>query len=857
MDRAEQGVERAKDREEELGRLRGDVAGIMYESTEMAERLRPRLAEVQGLIKKLGPPPKPDAASEAPAVAAERARLEALARSLDGSIKTSELTWTRARQLIERITDIRHTLFARKIFQRLPSPLTPNLWRDVWSDFGSAYNTVTYIGSSWIATAAPKAASVLTITLVSLLLYWALRHTFSMFTASRRRQRTRPPTFFERAAAVTWFAPLRAIAPIFAAILLFVGLDSLDILYFWADRVLWAIIKSILIFSAIAALIVSVMAPSEPDWRLVPLSNRSSARISAILQGLTAVFAADLAFQEISRWLTLHVTVSIVETILANLAMAVLFAAIALTPLVGQNSEPGVVSRTRPLWIKAPIWLVVAAIVTATLMGYIALGRFIAHQTIVTGVVLVVTGLLYLAIRAFTREPRDAGLPVGELLETQFGLDGTRRQTLARLTELALTLLLLMLAIPFVMLQWGFSGQDIRDKFGSVVFGFEVGQFKISLASIVIAILLFVALVLVTRLFQRWLKDSVLMPARMDPGISNSIDTVIGYLGTALAALIAMSYAGFDITNLALVAGALSVGIGFGLQSIVNNFVSGLILLFERPVKVGDWIVVGPDEGIVRRISVRSTEIETFDRASVVVPNAELIVNRVKNWTLRDGMGRIRLPVGISYAADPDVASQAMLRVATENPSVLAYPAPFVHFDSFGDSSVNLVLNVYIADVTKNLSVKTALAFGIVKAFKAASIEIPFPQRDLHLKDLEPVRQSRDGSNGGAATHAGGRERRLRSACLRRPLMPAVPLPMPAHSDELGVTARPSLPVLPPCGADQSGRPAQLVIWRLRGQSSRWTRSLRSCRSCASTVSVAIGRASSRRSPIGSPVSSQ
>src|SRR5262249_52676824 len=227
--------------------------------------------------------------------------------------------------------------------------------------------------------------------------------------------------------------------------------------------------------------------------------------------------------------------------------------------------------------------------------------------------------LLYLAIRALTREPQEVGLPVTDILESRFGLDAPRRQTLARLTELALTLLLLTLAVPFILLQWGFSGADIRDWFQSIFFGFEVGQFRISLAKIVLGIVLFIALVLVTRLFQRWLKDVMLTPARMDAGIAHSIDTVASYIGTAIAGLLAISYAGFDITNLAIVAGALSVGIGFGLQSIVNNFVSGLILLFERPVKVGDWIVVGTDEGIVRRISVRSTEIETFDRSSVIV----------------------------------------------------------------------------------------------------------------------------------------------------------------------------------------------------------------------------------------------
>jgi potassium efflux system protein len=298
------------------------------------------------------------------------------------------------------------------------------------------------------------------------------------------------------------------------------------------------------------------------------------------------------------------------------------------------------------------------------------------------------------------------------------------------------------LAVPFILLQWGFSGPDIRDWFTSLFFGFEIGQFKISLASIAIAILLFVALVLVTRLVQRWIRDVMLVPSGLDVGISNSVETVVGYMGVGIAGLIALSYAGFDVTNLALVAGALSVGIGFGLQSVVNNFVSGLILLFERPIKVGDWIVTGTDEGYVRKISVRSTEIETFDRANVVIPNADLITGRVKNWTLRDQIGRVRVPVGVSYSADPEAARALMLKVADANPNVLKFPAPSAQFDSFADSSVNLVLNAYVGEVTKGISVRTELAFGILKAFRDAQIEIPYPQHDIRLRDLEPFRHA-------------------------------------------------------------------------------------------------------------------
>jgi small-conductance mechanosensitive channel len=721
IERTDKEITSSKDNESALGSLRGQVEGIMYESTQIAEKLRPRLVEVKGQIEKLGVR-KPEDPPEAPPVAAERARLNALSAAIDGAIKTSELTWVRARQLIERITELRHDLFAQSITQRRPSPLSLALWRDVWSDMPSVVNTLQYISSSWIEEAKPKSATVLAIFIISGVLYLVLRQTFRMVTAGRQRRRDKPPAFFERATAVTWYAPMRAIAPIFASLLLFVGLDSLDILHYWADRVLWAAVKAVLIFSAIAAIVVAVMAPRETDWRLVPLNDKSSAQISGVMQGIAGVYAADLALAEISRWLTLTVSVNVVQTIIANMVLASLFICVLMTPFTTRDMNGTRASRLYPIWLKGPVWLAVLGIIVATFMGYVALGRFIAHQLVLTGVVIVVTGLLYLAIRALTREPQEAGLPVTDILETRFGLDAPRRQTLARLTELALSLLLLMLAVPFILLQWGFSGADIRDWFRSVFFGFEVGQFRISLAKILLGIVLFIGLVLLTRLFQRWLRDVMLTPAKMDAGIAHSIDTVMGYIGTALAGLLAVSYAGFDITNLAILAGALSVGIGFGLQSIVNNFVSGLILLFERPVKVGDWIVVGGDEGIVRRISVRSTEIETFDRSSVVLPNSELIMGRVKNWTLRDGVGRNKITFNVRFDMDPAKARDIALDLARKHPDVLKKPAPFVTFDSFGGDSAQLTLHFFVGDVLERAGARSQLSFSILKALPEAGI---------------------------------------------------------------------------------------------------------------------------------------
>ena len=186
----------------------------------------------------------------------------------------------------------------------------------------------------------------------------------------------------------------------------------------------------------------------------------------------------------------------------------------------------------------------------------------------------------------------------------------------------------------------GFSGADIRDWFKSLFFGIEIGQFRISLARILLGIVLFIALLFATRLIQRWLRERALQQSRWIPGSPTPSTPWLATSASCSPRLVSVSYAGFDITNLAIVAGALSLGIGFGLQSIVNNFVSGLILLIERPIKVGDRVVIGDQQGLVRRISVRATEIETFDRASLIVPNSELITGRVLNWTHRDLLRR-------------------------------------------------------------------------------------------------------------------------------------------------------------------------------------------------------------------------
>lgn len=284
---------------------------------------------------------------------------------------------------------------------------------------------------------------------------------------------------------------------------------------------------------------------------------------------------------------------------------------------------------------------------------------------------------------------------------------------------------------------WGVPDASLLVLRGWVTEGFDVGTVKIVPVKVIVALLLFALMLSVIGWIKRRMSKSWLNRSRMDMASKESMISLTGYFGVAMAFLLALSIAGVELANLALIAGALSVGIGFGLQNIVNNFISGVILLFERPIKTGDWIMVGGTEGFVKKISIRSTQIQTFDRSDVIVPNSELIASQVTNWMFRDKIGRVVVPVGVAYGTDTELVKQILLDIAYGLDMVISkspiIPKPLVLFRSFGDSSLDFELRCFIKNIDSRLSVTSEINFAIDKAFREAAIEIPFPQRDIHI----------------------------------------------------------------------------------------------------------------------------
>lgn len=728
MEGAEKTLTAIKGVDTDLGRLRDDIDGVIAKTTQTADSLRPRLADLRSQIDRLGPPPEKGAQPEMPSAATERARLDGEAAEISGAIKTLEVTWWRARQAIDRITDLRLQLFVQSLTERMSSPLFPSLWTNLMRDSPAVSWRLDYNVKDWFSSIARKWPSVIVLLAAAGLLYTLLKGIIYGATRYRAPPGAPVPSFFERAASASWIGPMRALPAGLTAFLLYAGFDYLGLLYYpTAAPAGAALLRAALIYIGVAAMLSAVFSPGQGARRLVPLSSKASRRISRLLKMLAAIYAADLFFSSFGQILYFPLSISVVQSLIASLGFASVLIGLLLTPFDSEDADGTIVRAARifPRWIKLPLWFAAAAIIVSCLLGYVALGRFMAQQLVMTGIIALVATLLVLAIRAFTRERASGRNALGALLEDGFGLDAVKRDQMTLLTEAALTFCVGLVVLPVLLLQWGFSSADIRDWTKSLLFGFEIGQFKISLVKILLGIAIFSAIIFATRMIQRQLRDSVLHPPRMDAGIAHSIDTAVGYAGTILAALIAVSYAGFDVTSLAIVAGALSVGIGFGLQSIVNNFVSGLILLIERPIKVGDWVVVGNEQGNVRRISVRSTEIETFDRASLIVPNSELIAGRVLNWTHRSAQGRINVKFNAGPDADPRRVIAILTDCARRHPDILKEPPPLAVFEGYTREATEFSLRVLLPDITRGLKVQSDLRITVFEALRASRIDMP------------------------------------------------------------------------------------------------------------------------------------
>ena len=427
--------------------------------------------------------------------------------------------------------------------------------------------------------------------------------------------------------------------------------------------------------------------------------------------------------------------VRISEPYIAGRALTILLVGIALIAALDYARHvPGLRDRFKILRIAA---LAVTSLgITAVLIGFQNLAAFLVYGITRTGVALFITWIVLWLVSIFLQYLLRKDTPEADQLRSTLGLSGRGSRTSIGFMQLIVDVVVWMVFAIYMIFVWDDSGTTLGQMYVDLFVGWEIGGVTLVPIKFIGGILIFAGIIIVIGWLKRWIDKRWLQHIVLDHGARNSIITLFGYVGFVIALLVALFMAEVDLSGLAWVSAALALGIGFGMQEIASNFVSGLILLFERPIRAGDFVSVGDIQGFVRSIRIRATEIETLDNQNVLVPNSELISGRVTNWVLRDTYGRLLLNVGVAYGSDVEKVRDILESAAREHPEVItdgSAPAPRALFMGFGDSSLDFELRVRVKHIERRFSIKSDLNFTIDKAFRESGVTIPFPQRDLHI----------------------------------------------------------------------------------------------------------------------------
>ncbi len=502
-----------------------------------------------------------------------------------------------------------------------------------------------------------------------------------------------------------------------------------------------AVVANVLWYSLIMiltrALTRVVLAPWNGRWRLFNISDERAEKVfsgitlSILLLGVVECLRGIAQYFEVSEPLKLLLEVSsdAMKALSIILVTAGVFGEIKSKDEEAETETSTAEEEDEGLSFSFKVILFVSLFAALTfgvsLFGYPGLATFIFNRFFIS----VVLGAGFVIIRKF----------ISDILRRSivFWIKTfkMRRRLLSKvdfLMSLIITPVLVMFLAYSLLRLWGVPGNFMLSGIKKLVFGFKVGGIQISIIAILTGILVFLISLTVVRVMRRRIANNVLNRINMDEGIKHSLISGFGFTGFVISAILAMVAMGVDLSNLAVIAGALSVGIGFGLQDVIKNFVSGIIILFERPFKVGDWVILSGEEGKIKQINIRSTELETWTRRSVIIPNATLISSSLVNLTHGNNWQRQTVAVGVSYDSDADMVTKLLLECARSCKKVAKIPAPYVVFKEFGSSSLDFELRFYVSDIWNGWTAGSDVRYEILRRFREENINIAYPQIVVH-----------------------------------------------------------------------------------------------------------------------------
>lgn len=714
-------------------RFKQDATEIVLEATAFADSLTPKVEAATVQFEQLKPTETTEAA-ESQATKDNRQQAQQHLADLAGFQKQAQATASHGSYTLSQISERRRTRFTAALLERNSSLIDPGLWGEAAVDVPSILGRSGSIVGEWagvVTKRSDRSVIAVFVSLLALIVMVLVPGRRFLLSKLRRPTADHQPTMRTKVMSAAAIVAVNFSLPLVVLTGVQSILKALDLMPYRVDLVWTGATAAVVFFSLALGVSRALLAPTRSSWRLVAVEDAVAIRafrLSVVIAALESLVILHQSFAKVTL-ASLQFVIALDGVVSIAIAVLIISMVRVLTRRPAPEEEDGDDFPDEEYGLGR-IALMLAGLaagtaILANLMGYVALGRFITTQTVW---ITIVISLLYLLMKvtdeltaaSFRRD----GL-VGSRLISSVGFAPRSVTQFGVLANGAAHLVLIGFAFLAVVAQWGVDSTGLFATIRQLFFGFKIGSITISLSTLVAGVAVFIVGLVVTRSIQNWLDTRFLPTTRLDSGLRNSIRTTFGYVGMIFAATLAFGYAGLDLSNIAIVAGALSVGIGLGLQAIVNNFVSGLILLAERPIRAGDWITVGAEEGTVKRINVRATEIETFDRATVIVPNSSLITGVVKNMVLRDRSGRIVVPVTVSKLSDAEEVKAILLDVAKSHSLVLRYPEPIVLFLNFGAASLDFELRCYLADIANGATVRSDLRFAILGRLKEAGVALP------------------------------------------------------------------------------------------------------------------------------------
>jgi potassium-dependent mechanosensitive channel len=757
LDQKEAAIQGRTMSDPDLQNIRVQIEPIIAEIRTVVDELTPKLEASKQRLTQLGPKPDKGQPEESADVARDRAEREAAVAELDETQRLGRALLVQAEQLNTQIGDLRRAGFTRALFEQSDGVFSPNLWMNVVQAVPRELRALGIVLGDALEQLR-RSTSLGVLLLLGLSIGAAIALYVGRRSIAPRLVRRDPavtdPSRRSRLLAALGVLILGAAPAIAGSWIVWVAFDSADIVPPRLEQIVRALLSGLAFIAFVRALIDAILAPDHTSWRLIPVRDASAVRIMSFSVTLATVMVAGKVIEAFNTAIAAALPVTVITRAIFALAEAFVFAELlrrfaaretqdeaCLGPYIAQDVDIG-----GPL--RSLGWFLVALVVGSAIGGYVALASFVIDQAVWISIVVALLVLCIALADEFIGGSLRGQTRLATTLQANTGL---RRRSLEQIGVLGsgvARLALIIVGILLVLAPWGIESTDVTGSLRAVFFGFNVGDVTISLSSILLAALLFAAGFAVTRIIQRWLNNTFLPATDLDAGLRNSISTAAGYVGIITAGVIAFTYLGLSLERVTIVAGALSVGIGFGLQSIVNNFISGLILLWERPIRVGDLVVVGDGEGYVRRINVRSTEIQAFDRSTLIVPNSNLISGIVRNRVRNDRVGRVLVSVPVPRASDPDQVAEIMRKAALAHREVMSEPAPRVLFKKVTENTIDFDLISFVDDIDAAGRVSSDIYFEIFRGLRKAGIGVPAPapapEPDEEPQDKAPKAEEKE-----------------------------------------------------------------------------------------------------------------